>query len=152
MTGRTESQRSDCTFCRIVRGEVEALVVLEDELFVAFLDRRPLFPGHVLLVPRTHVPDLEALPAELAGPLLLTARLLAEAQREALGAHGTFLGLNDRVSQSVPHMHLHVVPRRPKDGLRGFFWPRSNYENEAAEAAVREALRESIGRLRRTSA
>lgn len=131
-----------------MRGEIEAHIVLEDERFVAFLDRRPLFPGHVLLVPREHVPDLAALPPELAGPLLLTARLLARAQQEAVGAQGAFLGLNDRVSQSVPHLHLHVVPRRPKDGLRGFFWPRSTYKTEAEAAAVRDALREVVERLR----
>jgi histidine triad (HIT) family protein len=134
-----------CVFCGIVRGEVEAAVVYEDEHSMAFLDARPLFPGHVLLVPRTHFETLGDVPAVLVGPLFGNAQILARAVEKGMGAQGTFVAINNRVSQSVPHLHVHVVPRKPKDGLKGFFWPRKKYasavEMEAARAAIRDALR-----------
>jgi len=128
-----------CVFCAIVRGEQPAHRVLEDERHVAFLDVRPLFPGHVLLVPRAHHETLWDLPDELHGDLLRTARDLSVAVRDAMDATGIFNAMNNIVSQSVPHLHVHVVPRRPKDGLKGFFWPRTRYagEDEAAEVAAR---------------
>ena len=134
-----------CTFCRIVAGELPAHVVLDDAECVAFLDARPVFPGHVLLVPRAHHETLPDLPASLIEPLFAHARRLAAAVPEAMGAAGTFVAMNNTVSQSVPHLHVHVVPRRPKDGLRGFFWPRVRYEGGEAEmtttaAAIRAAL------------
>ncbi len=136
-----------CAFCRILRGEASACIVLEDEISVAFLDHRPLFPGHCLLVPREHYETLMDLPPELVGPLFQNARLLARAMEIGLGAEGSFVAINNRVSQSVPHLHVHVVPRRKGDGLRGFFWPRQRYASEAEMAEVARRLREAIARL-----
>src|SRR5918995_3453900 len=118
-----------CPFCEIVAGRQPAHVVLDDEATLAFLDARPLFPGHTLLVPREHHETLADLPADLVGPLFTNAQLLSRAIPEAMGKPGSFVALNNVVSQSVPHLHLHVVPRKPKDGLRGFFWPRTKYES-----------------------
>ena len=117
-------ERADCLFCRIVSGEVAAPIVFEDEVSVAFLDHRPLFEGHTLVVPRDHVETLPDLPDDVLPELFSNARLLARAMEEGLGAEGSFVAINNRVSQSVPHLHIHVAPRRRKDGLRGFFWPR----------------------------
>ena len=125
-----------CTFCAVVAGDVPAHRVLEDDGFVAFLDIRPLFPGHVLLVPRPHVETLTDLPAADAGPLFERVRALAGVMEAALGAQGSFVAVNNRVSQSVPHLHVHVVPRTKGDGLRGFFWPRTKYADDATAAAV----------------
>jgi histidine triad (HIT) family protein len=128
----------DCVFCSIVAGETAADVVLETPELMAFLDKRPVFKGHVLLVPREHVDTLPDLPAELRDPFLAAAQTLAAAVVEALGAQGSFVAMNNVVSQSVPHLHLHVVPRTKGDGLRGFFWPRHKYaDGEAAEYAER---------------
>jgi histidine triad (HIT) family protein len=128
-----------CLFCAIVAGERSAHRVLEDERFVAFLDVRPLFPGHTLLVPREHHETIWDLPPDLVGPLGERVQRLSVAVRDATGAHGVFNAVNNVVSQSVPHLHVHVVPRRRKDGLRGFFWPRTKYgsEDEAAAVAAR---------------
>jgi histidine triad (HIT) family protein len=129
---------SECVFCGIVAGDVAADVVLEDEHVLAFLDRRPVFKGHVLLVPREHVVTLPDLPAALRDPFLAAGQRLATAVVEGLGAQGSFVAVNNVVSQSVAHLHLHVVPRTKGDGLRGFFWPRTSYaEGEAAEYAAR---------------
>jgi histidine triad (HIT) family protein len=130
---------ADCLFCRVVAGDVPAHVVLDEGAAVAFLDNRPLFPGHCLLVPREHHETLTDLPEELVAPLFATARRLSRAVEAAMAAEGSFVAMNNRVSQSVPHLHVHVVPRRRKDGLRGFFWPRHRYasEDEAAEVAAR---------------
>jgi histidine triad (HIT) family protein len=125
-----------CLFCRIAAGEEAAHRVLEDERFVAFLDIRPLFHGHVLLVPRAHHETLTDLPEELAGPLVVTAQRVSRAVQEAMGSQGIFNAVNNVVSQSVPHLHMHVVPRTRKDGLRGFFWPRTTYESDAQAADV----------------
>jgi histidine triad (HIT) family protein len=135
----------DCRFCSIVAGEIGATVVYEDEATIAFLDHRPLFPGHTLLVPRDHHATIEDLPAELVGPLFAVARTLAGAVRRAMGAEGTFVALNNTVSQSVPHLHVHIVPRVRKDGLRGFFWPRNPYEDDAAMEAAAERIRAELG-------
>ena len=131
----------DCVFCRIISGEVPAHLVLEDDEFVAFLDARPVFKGHVLLLPRRHYVTLADLPVPAVGPLFERVRLLSAAIPAALGAQGTFVALNNIVSQSVPHLHVHVVPRTKGDGLRGFFWPRQRYasEDEAAQYARRIA-------------
>ena len=133
-----------CPFCAIAAGEVPAHRVLEDDGFVAFLDIRPLFPGHVLVVPRLHVETLTDLPAADAGPLFERVRALAGAMEAALGAQGSFVAVNNRVSQSVPHLHVHVVPRTKGDGLRGFFWPRSRYGSDEEAAAVAEQLRSAL--------
>jgi histidine triad (HIT) family protein len=133
-----------CAFCVIASGEVEAHVVFEDDVSLAFLDNRPLFPGHSLLIPRDHHETIWDLPDKLVEPYFANARRLSAAVRDAMGAQGAFVAMNNVVSQSVPHLHLHLVPRNRKDGLRGFFWPRSKYESDAqaqeAAAAIRRAL------------
>ena len=131
----------DCVFCRIIAGEVPAHMVLDDDEFVAFLDARPVFKGHVLVVPRRHYVTLADLPVPVVGPLFERVRLVSAALPVALGADGTFVALNNVVSQSVPHLHVHVVPRTKGDGLRGFFWPRGRYasEEEASQYARRIA-------------
>ncbi|MEE9279633.1 MAG: HIT family protein [Myxococcota bacterium] len=142
---------ASCTFCRIVCRELESCTVLEDETSLAFLDRRPLFHGHCLLVPRAHYETLLDLPPELVGPLFANARLIAQALEHGLGAEGSFVALNNRISQSVPHLHVHVVPRRRKDGLRGFFWPRTKYGSDEQMRQVGETLRSTIATLRSPS-
>jgi histidine triad (HIT) family protein len=128
---------TDCPFCHVVAGAA-AEMVLDEEHFVAFLDRRPVFKGHVLLVPRRHIATLPDLPAELRDGFLAAGQRLAQAMVDGLGAQGSFVAVNNTVSQSVPHLHLHVVPRTKGDGLRGFFWPRTKYsDGEAAEYAAR---------------
>ena len=139
---------TSCTFCRIVGGELESCAVFEDEMSLAFLDRRPLFHGHTLIVPRAHYQTLVDLPPALIGPLFANARLLARALEQALGAEGSFVAVNNRISQSVPHLHVHVVPRRRQDGLRGFFWPRTKYESDEQMREVGETLRSTIDELR----
>ena len=127
-----------CLFCDIVAGDVDADVVLDSEQVVGFLDTRPLFKGHTLLVPRRHVVTLPDLPAELRDPFLAAGQRLAAAMVDGLGAQGSFVAMNNTVSQSVAHLHLHVVPRTKGDGLRGFFWPRTKYvDGEAADYAGR---------------
>ncbi len=116
-------------------------MVLDEESFLAFLDHRPLFPGHTLVVPRVHYATLADLPGPLLGPFLETGRRVVAAVREGLGADGAFLAVNEVVSQSVPHVHLHVVPRRRKDGLRGFFWPRGRYRDDGHAETVAAAIR-----------
>ena len=129
---------SDCAFCSITAGEIAAEIVLDEPDFVAFLDARPVFKGHTLLVPREHIVTLPDLPAGLRDGFLEAAQRLATAVVEGLGAQGSFVAINNVVSQSVPHLHTHVVPRVKKDGLRGFFWPRTRYaDGEAEEYAVR---------------
>ncbi|MEV4871298.1 HIT family protein [Streptomyces syringium] len=129
----------NCVFCAIMAGEQPGHRVFEDGTAVAFLDVRPLFPGHVLVVPRRHVETLTDLPAEDVGPFFTRVRLIAGAVERGMDAAGSFVAANNRISQSVPHFHVHVVPRNPKDGLRGFFWPRTRYasDEEAADAAAR---------------
>lgn len=119
-------------------------MVLDDEVAVAFLDVRPLFPGHVLLVPREHVVTLPELPAPLVGPLFERAQRIAAAVVEVLGAEGSFVAMNNTVSQSVPHLHVHVVPRTKGDGLRGFFWPRTGYDSDDHAADVATRLRNFV--------
>ena len=134
----------DCLFCKIVAGDVPAQLVYEDATTAAFLDNRPLFAGHTLVVPRTHYETLPDLPPERVTPLFLAARRLARAMEDGLGAAGSFVALNNRISQSVPHLHVHVVPRQRKDGLRGFFWPRTKYGSDEEAAAVAAKLRASL--------
>ena len=134
-----------CGFCRIVAAETAAHVVLDEPDALAFLDARPVFPGHCLVVPRTHIETLAELPRRLLEPLFGATQRVASAVETAMGADGTFVGINNRVSQSVPHLHVHVVPRRRKDGLRGFFWPRQRYESDEAMAAVAASIRAALG-------
>jgi histidine triad (HIT) family protein len=133
-----------CLFCAIARGETAAHVVWSDEAFVAFLDHRPVFEGHTLLAPREHVETLWDAPAPLLGPLALATQRLSVAVRDAMEADGIFNAINNVVSQSVPHLHVHVVPRRRKDGLRGFFWPRTKYASEEAATAVAARIRDAV--------
>jgi histidine triad (HIT) family protein len=135
---------SDCVFCDIAAGEVPAEIVLADEAAVAFLDRRPLFKGHVLVVPREHYETLADLPASLVGPLFTRVQRVSTALPTALGAQGSFVALNNVVSQSVPHVHVHVVPRTRGDGLRGFFWPRQKYADDAEAAAYAQRIRDAL--------
>jgi histidine triad (HIT) family protein len=133
-----------CLFCQIVSGEKAALAVFEDDHTYAFLDHRPLFPGHTLLVPKAHHETLPDLPPDLLAPLLRSAQALACAVEKAMGAAGTFLAINNKVSQSVPHLHVHIVPRRPKDGLKGFFWPRVPYSSPEHAALTQGAIRAAL--------
>jgi histidine triad (HIT) family protein len=136
-----------CLFCGIINGEVSAAVVFEDSVSIAFLDHRPLFPGHSLLVSRSHYETLSDLPKELVAPVFENVQLLARAVEIALEAEGSFVALNNRVSQSVPHLHVHVVPRKRKDGLKGFFWPRTKYANEAQILEVQKSIRSAIAEI-----
>ena len=138
-----------CLFCGIVKGEVSAAVVFDDDVSLAFLDHRPLFPGHCLLVPKVHFETLTDLPGNLIDPFFRSVQLLARAVEAACDAQGTFVAMNNRVSQSVPHLHVHIVPRRKKDGLKGFFWPRNKYENETQILEVKQAIQSTIARLRK---
>jgi histidine triad (HIT) family protein len=136
----------NCLFCGIISGEVSATVVFEDELSLAFLDHRPLFYGHCLLVPKQHFETLTDLPVELVGPFFQNAQLLARAVEIAMEAEGSFVAMNNRVSQSVPHLHIHVVPRRRKDGLKGFFWPRTKYADPEQMITVQKLIQLAIAK------
>jgi histidine triad (HIT) family protein len=138
-----------CLFCGIVNGEVSASVVFQDDISLAFLDHRPLFPGHCLLVPKEHYETLSDLPADLVGPFFKNVQLLAAAVEIAIEAEGTFVAMNNRISQSVPHFHVHIVPRRKKDGLKGFFWPRNKYENEAELLKTQSSIQAAIAAMQK---
>ena len=143
----SDGRETGCAFCEIVAGDAEAEVVYADDVTVAFLDRSPLFPGHTLVVPRRHVGTLADLPVELVGPYFRRVREISRLLPGALGAQGTFVANNNIVSQSVAHLHVHVVPRTKGDGLRGFFWPRHRYrpgEAAATGAELRAALRDMV--------
>jgi histidine triad (HIT) family protein len=133
-----------CKFCQIVAGEIPAHFVLDTDEVVAFLDHRPLFPGHTLVLPRGHVETLADLPPDRVGPFFLQVQRVEAAVRTAMEAQGSFVAENNVVSQSVPHLHVHVVPRRRKDGLRGFFWPRTRYASDGEMAAVAARIRERM--------
>jgi len=134
-----------CIFCRVESRAVDSLIVYEDEQTLAFLDHRPLFPGHCLLIPRTHYETLSDLPPAQIEPLFSAAQRLARAVETGMRADGSFVAINNRVSQSVPHLHIHVVPRRRKDGLRGFFWPRIPYASQEAATAAQQAIVSALG-------
>jgi histidine triad (HIT) family protein len=134
-----ERRVPECAFCEIGTG-----LVYEDDVVIAFLDHRPLFPGHVLVAPRAHVESLGDLPAEQVGPFFTVVQRLSGAVERAMGAGGTFVAINNRVSQSVPHLHCHVVPRTKGDGLRGFFWPRQRYASDEEMARVAAAIRREL--------
>ncbi len=135
---------TDCLFCRIVAGTLPAQIVLADDVAVAFLDARPVFKGHVLVVPRDHYQTLADLPAALVGPLFRRVQRISAVMPAALGSQGSFVAANNTVSQSVPHFHAHVVPRTKGDGLRGFFWPRVRYADDAEADAYARKLREAL--------
>jgi len=136
-----------CLFCRIITGELASYTVLEDDVTLAFLDHRPLFPGHCLLVPKIHYGTLLDLPTALLTPMMANAQLLARAVEHGLEAHGSFVAINNRISQSVPHLHIHIVPRRRQDGLKGFFWPRQRYKDEESMVAVQQTLQKAIAQI-----
>ena len=135
---------SDCVFCRIIAGTAPAQVVLADNVAVAFLDTRPVFKGHVLVAPREHVVTLPDLPAALVGPYFARVQRLSAAMLTGLGAQGSLVAVNNTVSQSVPHLHAHVVPRTRGDGLRGFFWPRVRYDGDDEAAGYARRLRDAL--------
>ncbi len=133
-----------CIFCRIVARALNAPIVFEDDLTMAFLDHRPLFPGHTLLVPKQHIETLDTLPANQIKPFFENVQIMARAVELGMEAEGSFVALNNRVSQSVPHLHVHLVPRRKGDGLKGFFWPRRKYESEEQTRDAQESIRSAL--------
>jgi histidine triad (HIT) family protein len=135
----------DCVFCKIINNVLPASIVYEDADHVAFLDARPLFEGHTLLVSRAHVETLADLPPDAVAPFFTLAQRLSVAIPQAMDAAGTFVAMNNTVSQSVPHLHCHIVPRNVKDGLRGFFWPRTKYADDAARDAVAARIAAALG-------
>ncbi|HEY6806295.1 MAG TPA: HIT family protein [Pyrinomonadaceae bacterium] len=137
----------NCLFCSIVSEVTKAVVVYEDKDSLVFLDHRPLFPGHCLVVPRVHSETLLDLPQDAVGPFFLRVQLIARAVEAAMKAEGSFVAMNNRVSQSVPHLHVHVVPRKRKDGLKGFFWPRTKYESTEEMIEVGESISEQLAKL-----
>lgn len=139
--------KEGCIFCNIIRGTVPCFKVFEDDISLAFLDHRPLFPGHTLLIVKSHIETLFDLPDSLMGPLFANVRRLSQAVTQGMQAEGTFVAVNNRVSQSVPHFHVHIVPRRKGDGLKGFFWPRRAYKDQQEIDATLSALRSAIAEL-----
>jgi len=139
----------NCLFCSIVSGEIPAAIVYEDEDTLVFLDHRPLFPGHSLVIPRQHFETLSDLPREQVGKFFGDVQLLARAVEKSMGAEGTFVAMNNKISQSVPHLHVHVVPRRKKDGLKGFFWPRTKYKDGELEE-VSKLISSTIEQIKRS--
>jgi histidine triad (HIT) family protein len=142
--GGNTAAMEGCPFCAIATGTAPAHEVLRDSHVVAFLDRRPVFPGHVLVVPVAHLVTLTDVPPAALGPLFERVQRMATAVERGLGADGSFVAMNNTVSQSVPHLHVHVVPRRRKDGLRGFFWPRQRYADDAAMDEVAGRIRGAL--------
>jgi len=140
---------AECVFCKIVDGSLEGPIVFEDDSTLAFLDHRPLFPGHTLVIPKQHFETLLDLPPAMVPAFFRNVQMLSRAVERAMDAEGTFVAMNNRVSQSVPHLHVHVVPRRKKDGLKGFFWPRTKYSDEQELNHVKSRLRSVIGELKK---
>src|SRR6266496_407446 len=136
-----------CLFCKVVNGDLAARIVFEDGISLAFLDHRPVFPGHCLLIPKEHFETLNDLPGDLIEPFFKNVQSLAQAVESGMEAHGTFVAMNNKVSQSVPHFHVHIVPRRRKDGLKGFFWPRYPYKSDADADAAQLAIRNALSTL-----
>jgi histidine triad (HIT) family protein len=134
-----------CLFCDIAQGKEPAAIVHRDERFCAFLDVRPVFKGHVLVIPRAHAADFAALPSEDVGPLFSLVRRVSVASQVALPSQGSFIAVNDKVSQSQPHLHVHVVPRTKGDGLRGFFWPRTKYSSDEERDSFARRIAAAIG-------
>ena len=138
---------SGCVFCRIVEGDLASPLVFEDEATLSFLDHRPLFAGHVLLIPKKHYETLVDLPVSLIEHFFRNVQMLSRAVETAMDAEGTFVAMNNRVSQSVPHLHVHVIPRRRKDGLKGFFWPRTKYSSDDQVNEVSTRIRSTISQI-----
>ena len=133
-----------CPFCAICDGSLPASVVLRDDHVCAFLDARPVFKGHVLVAPRAHVKDLLELPRAEIEPLFRSVQRVAQAVQNGLAADGSFVAVNNNISQSVPHLHVHVVPRRKGDGLRGFFWPRTKYDSDEEREGFARRIAEAL--------
>lgn len=140
--------RENCTFCNIIRGRIPSHKVFEDDISLAFLDHRPLFAGHCLFIVKDHLETLVDLPDALVGPLFLNVQLLSRAVMQGMNAEGIFVAVNNRVSQSVPHFHVHIVPRRKGDGLKGFFWPRRAYKDANEIDDTLRALHSALASLR----
>ena len=140
-----------CTFCQIARKEIASDAVFEDDTCIGFLDHRPLFRGHCLLIPKDHHETLLDLPAELLSPFFAAVVLVTRAVEQAVAAEGSFVAINNRISQSVPHLHVHIVPRRQGDGLKGFFWPRRRYQDASELQDTLQVIRAAIGRLRKAA-
>ena len=136
----------DCAFCKVVSDD-DGFRVFEDEHTIAFLDHRPLFPGHCLLIPKAHLETINDLPDSLLTPLFANVRMLSAAVELGMRAEGTFIAANNRVSQSVPHFHVHIVPRTKGDGLKGFFWPRRKYKSDEEVSATVNALKAAIAQI-----
>ena len=139
--------KEGCIFCNIIRGAVPCFKVFEDDISLAFLDHRPLFPGHTLLIVKSHIETLFDLPDFLMGALFTNVRRLSQAVMQGMQAEGAFVAINNRVSQSVPHFHVHIVPRRKGDGLKGFFWPRRAYKDQQEIDATLRAVRSAVAEL-----
>lgn len=139
------SDATTCKFCSIVKTETESHIVFEDDLSLAFLDSRPLFPGHTLLVPKKHYSTLNDVPEKVINRLFNNTKILAIAVEKAMNANGSFIAINNKVSQSVPHLHIHIVPRKFKDGLKGFFWPRHKYKDDEEILETQKAIKDAIG-------
>jgi histidine triad (HIT) family protein len=135
---------TDCIFCRIASGEIATEVIAQDENTLVFLDHSPVFPGHLLIVPRKHVDTLIDLPDDQLAPFLAQVRRASKAVETGLGAEGSFVAINTKVSQTVPHLHAHVMPRKKGDGMKGFFWPRRNYSDDAHRQEIVAKLREAF--------
>jgi histidine triad (HIT) family protein len=140
-------REGECQFCAIAKNQASISVVFRDSVSVAFLDKRPIFFGHCLLIPNKHYETLSDLPKELVGPFFTNAQLLTKAVQNGVQAEGTFVAINNKVSQSVPHLHIHVVPRRFGDGLKGFFWPRHSYQSEEQMIEIRNSIRAAIEKI-----
>ncbi len=138
----------DCVFCRIARGKLPSHVVFEDDVSIAFLDNNPVFPGHCLLIPKVHHQLIAQLPNQILLPLFANLQIVSEGVKAGMKADGTFMAINNGVSQHVPHLHIHIIPRCHGDGLRGFFWPRTRYETEGAATAIQKAITAAIDKLR----
>jgi|ERR1700738_908605 len=147
MIAQADTYDENCAFCKIARSD-DGLRVFEDEQTIAFLDHRPLFPGHCLLIPKSHLETISDLPDSVLAPLFANVRMLSAAVELGMRAEGTFIAANNRVSQSVPHFHVHIVPRKKGDGLKGFFWPRHKYKSAEEIGEVLSALRAAIERIR----
>ncbi|WP_454784474.1 HIT family protein [Legionella sp. WA2024007413] len=131
---------SECVIDLIVAKKEKSFIVFEDKHFIAFLDSRPLFPGHTLLAPKMHIKTMYEVPEPMIAPLFLLTQKLGTAVEKAMDAAGSFIAMNNTISQSIPHLHIHIVPRNKHDGLKGFFWPRTHYKNEAEMHEVQEKI------------
>lgn len=136
--------QTDCVICNINAKKEKGFIVFEDDDYLVFLDTKPLFKGHCLLAPKQHVRTLYELPTEMGNSFLSTIQSLGKAIKKAFQAEGTFIAINNEVSQSIPHLHAHIVPRNKGDGLKGFFWPRIRYESEAEMQEIQSKIQQYL--------